>query len=232
MFSELKKLEEKIGVDFKNKALLLEALTHRSYLNENPGVKTGNNERLEYLGDAVLELAVSEHLYKNYPDYQEGWLTSIRAALVNYQMLARIAREIFLEEHILLSRGETKDTGKAREVIMANAFEALVGAIYLDQDFSVTKTFIEESVLSHLPEVIEKGLYRDPKSLLQEIVQERLKLTPTYKILKEEGPDHNKKFEVGVFFGDELIKKGVGSSKQEAEVNAAEVALRAMVPKK
>ncbi|KKU90809.1 MAG: Ribonuclease 3 [Candidatus Jorgensenbacteria bacterium GW2011_GWA1_48_11] len=225
-------LEEKLGIRFKNKNLLKEALTHRSYLNENPSWPFSQNERLEYLGDAVLELAVSEHLYKNYPDYQEGWLTSIRAALVNYQMLARIAREIFLEEHILLSRGETKDTGKAREVIMANAFEALVGAIYLDQDFSVTKTFIEESVLSHLPEVIEKGLYRDPKSLLQEIVQERLKLTPTYKILKEEGPDHNKKFEVGVFFGDELIKKGVGSSKQEAEVNAAEVALRAMVPKK
>lgn len=219
-------LEEKIGIYFKNKGLLKEALTHRSYLNENPTWPFSQNERLEYLGDAVLELIVSENLYKKYPDYQEGWLTSIRAALVNYQILARIAREVFLEEHILLSRGEAKDIGKAREVILANAFEALVGAIYLDQGFEQTKVFIEESVLTHLPEVIEKGLYRDPKSLLQEIAQERFKVTPTYKVLSEEGPDHQKRFEVGVYFGDKMTGKGNGTSKQEAEISAAELALK------
>ncbi len=219
-------LEEKIGIYFKNKGLLKEALTHRSYLNENPSWPFSQNERLEYLGDAVLELIVSEHLYKNYPEYQEGWLTSIRAALVNYQMLARIAREIFLEEHLLLSRGEAKDVGKAREVILANALEALIGAIYLDQGLEPTKIFVEESVLTHLPEVIEKGLYRDPKSLLQELAQEKFKVTPTYSVLNEEGPDHQKKFEVGVYFGEKMVKKGNGTSKQEAEVNAAELALK------
>lgn len=225
-------LEEKLGLNFKDKNLLKEAITHRSYLNENPSWPFSQNERLEYLGDAVLELAVTERLYRDYPNYQEGWLTSIRAALVNYQMLARVAREIFLEEHILLSRGEAKDTGKAREVILANAFEALVGAIYLDQGFEVTRRFIEEAVLSHLPEVIEKGLYRDPKSLLQEIVQEKMKLTPTYRVLKEEGPDHQKKFEVGVYFGEKIIKTGSGTSKQEAEVNAADLALNGLKPDK
>ena len=226
MFSELKKLEEKIGVDFKNKALLLEALTHPSYLNENPGVKTGNNERLEYLGDAVLELVVTEELFHKFPERQEGELTLLRAALVNYVMLGRIAREIGLEKYVLLSRGEAKDFGKAREVILANAIEALIGAIYLDKGYDVAGKFIKKNVLNHLEEVIASGSYRDPKSNLQEIVQEKTKVTPTYKVLEERGPDHAREFVVGVFFGGELQATGTGSSKQEAENDAAEEALR------
>ncbi|KKU93923.1 MAG: Ribonuclease 3 [Candidatus Jorgensenbacteria bacterium GW2011_GWA1_48_13] len=232
MFSELKKLEEKIGVDFKNKALLLEALTHRSYLNENPGVKTGNNERLEYLGDAVLELVVTEELFHKFPERQEGELTLLRAALVNYVMLGRIAREIGLEKYVLLSRGEAKDFGKAREVILANAIEALIGALYLDKGYDIAGKFIKDNVLNHLEEVIANGSYRDSKSSLQEIIQEKTKVTPTYKVLEERGPDHAREFVVGVFFGGELQATGTGSSKQEAENDAAGEALRDLRHKK
>ena len=221
----LSKLETFLGVKFKNKNLLKEAITHRSYLNENSKLSPVHNERLEYLGDAVLELCVTEALYKKYPDYQEGPLTSIRAALVNYQMLGKIAREIELEEHILLSRGEAKDVGKAREVILANAFEALVGALYLDQGYNVVSDFIKKFLLTHLEEIMTAGLYRDAKSLLQEIIQEKNKITPTYRVLKESGPDHFKKFLVGVFVGKELLAEGDGTSKQEAESHAAELAL-------
>jgi len=227
MISKLKQLEEKIGVNFKNKALLLEALTHRSYLNENPGVRTGHNERLEYLGDAVLELIVTEHLFQKFPERQEGELTLLRAALVNYVMLAKVAREIGLEKHVLLSRGEAKDFGKAREVILANAFEALIGAIYLDQGYAVAGDFVEKNVLNHLEEIVAKGSYRDPKSNLQELIQEKMKVTPTYKVLEERGPAHAREFVVGVYFGDNLQATGTGLSKQEAENKAAEEALKA-----
>lgn len=227
MTSDLIKLEQKLGLKFKNKNLLQEALTHRSYLNENP--KAGrHNERLEYLGDAVLELSVTEHLFHLYPDYEEGQLTSLRAALVNFQMLSRIAKEIDLEKYIRLSRGEAKDLGRARQVILANAFEALIGAIYLDAGYDEAKNFTKRTVLVHLDEVLEKKLYRDPKSTLQEIVQEELKLTPTYRVLSESGPDHNKEFVVGVFFGERLKAQGRGPSKQEAEMKAAEEALKKM----
>lgn len=219
-------LEDKIGIEFKNKNILKEALTHRSYLNENPRSPVPHNERLEYLGDAVLELAVTEYLFKKYPNYEEGEMTSLRAALVNYQMLSRVAREISLEDFILLSRGEAKDVGKARDVILANALEALMGAIYLDQGYEAVKNFIIKFILSHLGEVLEKGLHRDPKSLLQEIVQERSKITPTYKVLSEKGPDHQKEFLVGVFFDEKMVAEGSGFSKQEAESRAAEQALK------
>ncbi len=224
MSSDLSKLENKLGLKFKDKSLLQEALTHRSYLNEYPSART-HNERLEFLGDAVLELAVTEYLFNIYPDYEEGQLTSLRAALVNYQMLSRIAREVGLEDYLLLSRGEAKDVGRARDVILANAFEAVIGAIYLDKGYQEAKKFIEKTVLVLLDEVVEKKLYRDPKSVLQEIVQEELKITPTYKVLSEFGPDHRKEFVVGVFFGDELKAEGRGFSKQEAEIKAAEAAL-------
>lgn len=221
----LSKLEELIGYSFKNKDLLKEALTHRSYLNEEPGWKLPHNERLEFLGDAVLELAVTEELFNRYPDYTEGQLTPIRSALVNYQMLAQVARSIDLETFVLLSRGEAKDTGRAREVILANAFEALIGAIYLDGGYASAKKFIVRSVLEYLEEVMAKGLYRDAKSLLQEKIQEQMKVTPTYKVLSETGPDHNKIFTVGVYFGDQLAAQGSGPSKQDAEVEAARAAL-------
>ena len=221
----LSKLEEIISYKFKNKNLLKEALTHRSYLNENPSCGVSHNERLEFLGDAVLELAVTEELFNRYPDHSEGELTPIRSALVNFQMLAQIASSLDLGEFILLSRGETKDMGRAREVILANGLEALLGAMYLDGNYETVKVFVNRFVLSHLEEVMRKGLYRDAKSLLQEKIQEQLKLTPTYKVLKETGPDHEKIFTVGVYFGDNLIAEGNGPSKQEAEVEAAKAAL-------
>ncbi len=219
-------LEKKLNIVFENKALLREALTHRSYINENPS-SGSHNERLEFLGDAVLELAVTEHLFLKFPSYTEGQLTSIRAALVNYQMMAEVARAIALEQFILLSRGEAKDIGRAREVILANALEAVIGTIYLDQGYAVAKQCIEQILIEpNLQRVIENGLYRDPKSQLQEIVQERLKVTPTYKILEEWGPDHKKIFKMGVYFRDKLITEGEGYSKQEAEIEAAKNALK------
>ncbi|HEY4475166.1 MAG TPA: ribonuclease III [Candidatus Paceibacterota bacterium] len=222
------KLEEIIGYKFKNKNLLKESLTHRSYLNEESSWSLPHNERLEFLGDAVLELAVTEELFNRYPDYTEGQLTPIRSALVNYQMLAQVGRSIDLESFILLSRGEAKDTGRAREVILANAFEALIGAVYLDGGYVAVKKFIISSVLERLEEVMKKGLYKDAKSLLQEKIQEQLKVTPTYKVLSETGPDHNKIFTVGVYFGEKMVAQGSGPSKQEAEVEAAKSALEAL----
>lgn len=226
---DLSSLEEKINHKFKNKNLLKEALTHRSYLNENPSwgkdFLSHHNERLEFLGDAVLELIVTEALFKNYPHSSEGDLTSIRSALVNYQMLADISKDIVLKDYILLSKGEAKDTGKARDVIVANAFESLIGAIYLDGGYEAAEKFINFFVIKRVAEVMEKELYRDPKSFLQEIIQEKMKITPTYDVLSEKGPDHAKIFRIGVYFGDKLIAEGDGSSKQEAEVEAAKSAL-------
>ena len=223
--TDLSKLESVLGVTFKKEELLKEALTHRSYLNEHPSWPVPNNERLEYLGDAVLELAVTEYLYAKYPDFQEGKMTSLRAALVNHVILSQIAKEISLQKFVLLSRGEAKDTGRARDVILANAIEAVIGAIYLDQGYEVARDFIDRVVLTKLPEVMEKGLERDPKSMLQEIIQEKMKLTPSYRVLEETGPDHNKEFLVGVFFGAEMVERGRGKSKQEGEYSAAENAL-------
>lgn len=230
--SDLKNLEKKLGFVFKNQALLNEAVTHRSFLNENPEWPFPHNERLEYLGDAVLELAVSDFLFKKYPDVDEGKLTSYRAALVNYQMMARVAKEFGLEDFLLLSKGEAKDNGKAREVILADSSESLIGAIYLDQGYEQAANFIANNVLPHLDHVIEEGLYQDPKSLLQEIIQEDKKVTPTYRVIEETGPEHQKNFLVGVYFEDELIAEGPGTSKQEAERQAAEKAIEVLGLKK
>lgn len=225
MFLNTSSFEEKINIKFSNEKLLREALTHRSYLNENPNWSVPHNERLEYLGDAVLELIVTEYLFTTYPNYQEGELTSIRAALVNYQMMAKVARELSLDDFLFLSRGESKDSGKAREVILANAMESVIGAIYLDGGYDVAKDFINRVLIPHAEKIVSERLYRDPKSILQEIVQEKLKTTPVYRVLKEEGPDHQKEFIVGVFFGESMEGEGVGTSKQEAESNAARNAL-------
>ena len=230
MVSDLSKLEQKLGIQFKNKDLLKEAITHRSYLNENPSWNLPHNERLEFLGDAVLELAVTEDLFNQYPQYPEGQLTSLRAALVNYQAIATVARDLNLGNFILLSRGEAKDVGRAREVILANAMEALLGAIYLGNGYQGAKRVIERFVINpNLDKIIEAGLYKDPKSHLQEVVQEKLKLTPTYQILEEWGPDHKKIFRMGVYFGEKLITEGEGYSKQEAEIEAAKNALKTYV---
>ncbi len=218
-------LEKAIGFSFKNKNLLKEALTHRSYLNENPGWPLSHNERLEYLGDAVLELVVSESLFKKFPKAPEGQMTVLRAALVNYQMLGAIAAGLHLDDFIFMSRGERGDISKAREVILANAIESLIGAMYLDGGLEATEQFTEQFIFIHLPEILATKSYRDSKSELQEIIQEKLKVTPTYGVLEESGPAHQRTFRIGVYFGNELIAEGAGASKQEAEVEAAKEAL-------
>jgi ribonuclease-3 len=218
-------IEKRIGFSFSDKDILREALTHRSFLNEHQEWTVPHNERLEYLGDAVIELIVTEYLYQKYPMSQEGELTSFRAALVNYQMMAKVAREILLDQSLFLSRGESRDVGKARDVILANAFEALIGAIYLDGKYSAAAEFVERTLVSHLGTILESKSYKDPKSYLQEIVQEKERLTPTYRVLSESGPDHRKNFIVGVFFGDRCVTQGEGTSKQEAESSAARAAL-------
>lgn len=227
-FFMLENLEKKIGVKFKNIDFLKSAMTHRSYLNENRGYKLEHNERLEFLGDAVLELVVTEHLYKNYPN-PEGELTNWRAALVNGEMLAKISKKLDVEKYLLMSKGEAKDTGKARQYLLANAFESITGAIYLDQKeegYKKCKEFILKNVISQLDEIIEKKLYMDPKSHFQEKSQEMRGITPSYRVLEESGPDHNKNFVVGVYLEDELVAKGKGRSKQDAQRNAAEEGLK------
>lgn len=215
-----------IGLKFKDENFLLEALTHRSYLNENPRWHLPHNERLEFLGDAVLELVVSEDLFKKFPNYPEGQMTVLRAALVNYQNLAKVSENIGLDDFVLMSRGERRDTGKAREVILANAIEAVIGAIYLDQGMKAVEKFIEEFVMPGLPEIMKTRSYKDAKSELQEIIQEKMRVTPNYKVLDESGPAHKRRFKVGVYFGEELIASGEGNSKQEGELEAAKEALK------
>ncbi len=217
--------EEKLGINFTNKDLLIQAFVHRSYLNENPDFGLDQNERLEFLGDAVLELVVTEFLYKEYPQKAEGELTNWRAALVNAKMLTQVAEELGFNDFLLLSRGETKELGKARQYILANTFEALVGALYLDSGYQVCDTFLKKYLIGHLPEIITSGSYKDAKSHFQEQAQEKDGITPAYKIMKEWGPDHKKKFTVGVYLHDTLVTEGEGYSKQEAEEAAARAAL-------
>ncbi len=222
---DISKLEKNIGVEFNNKDLLLQALTHRSYINENPKWHLDHNERLEFLGDAVLELVVTEYLYKTYPN-PEGEMTNWRASLVNANMLAKLSSEFDLNDFILLSRGEAKDTGRARQYILANAYEAVIGAIYLDSGYGVAEKFINKYVLKELAAIIENKTYRDAKSLFQEKAQEMVGITPTYDVLEEWGPDHARNFKVGVYIEKEMAGHGEGPSKQEAQQVAAEDALK------
>jgi ribonuclease-3 len=220
MTKELAELEQSLGFSFKDKRLLWQALTHRSYLNENPNHPYENNERLEFLGDAVLELVVTEHLYKSFKN-PEGELTSWRAALVNAKTLAEIADKLRFSDFLLLSRGEKKDTGRARHYILANTIEAIIGAMYLDSGYGAAKKFIDEKIISTLGSVLEEKLYKDPKSSFQESAQEHLGITPVYEVLAEWGPDHAKRFKVGVYLGKELVGEGEGASKQDAQQEAA-----------
>jgi len=222
---EFEVLEKKLGLYFKNKELLTRAFTHRSYLNENPNSKLKHNERLEFLGDAVIELIVTEHLFKDHPEKAEGDLTNWRAALVNAKMLTKIAEELEFNDFLLLSKGEAKETGKARAYILANTFEAFVGALYLDSGYEPCDEFIKKYLMGNLAGIIKDGSYKDAKSKFQEKAQEKKSITPNYKVIKESGPDHDKKFIVGVYLNDELVAEGEGSSKQEAEESAAEQAL-------
>jgi ribonuclease-3 len=222
---DFSKLEKQLGIKFNNQDLLIQAFVHRSYLNENPDFNLKNNERLEFLGDAVLELVISEYLYAEYPDKPEGELTNWRASLVNAKMLAEVAQETELGEFLLLSKGEAKESGKARYYILANTLEALIGSIYLDLGYEACDQFIKKYIVVKLPNILETGLYKDAKSRFQEEAQDRTGVTPTYKVQKEWGPDHAKQFTVGVFLKDQLVAEGDGSSKQEAEGEAAKKAL-------
>lgn len=223
---DFKDLQKKLGIKFKDENLLKQAFIHRSYLNENPGFKLDHNERLEFLGDAVLELIVTSHLYKNYPDLAEGEMTSLRAALVNSQMLLQISGRLGFNDYLYLSRGEAKEISRGRQYILANTFEAFIGSLYLDQGYESAEKFILKNLIPELKNVIEKKLWRDPKSLFQEVAQERVGITPTYEVLESSGPDHAKKFTVGVYLKNELISSGEGASKNEAQQQAAENALK------
>lgn len=218
---------KKIGVSFSDIGMLKTACTHRSYLNENKVMGLEHNERLEFLGDAVLELVITYFLYKKYPHKNEGELTSFRAALVNTVSLSRVADRLKINDYLLLSRGEEKDKGRARGIIMADAVEAIIGAIYIDQGYSAAANFVSEHLLEviDIDEIVSKKLWLDAKSRFQEKAQEVESLTPLYKTMKETGPDHNKMFTLGVFIGDVQIATGTGPSKQEAEQKAAEKAL-------
>jgi len=220
-----KEFEKKIGLEFSNPDLLKNVFIHRSFLNENPQSQVESNERLEFLGDAILELVITEYLYKNYQN-PEGELTSWRAALVCGKNLAEIARKFEMGRYLYLSRGEEKMGGRERELLLANAFEALIGAIYLEKDYKTAKEFLEKNLLDKLPEIIEKKIYLDPKTELQEKSQKELNVTPTYEVLKDEGPDHAKIFTIGVFLNGKKIGQGQGSSKQTAQSEAARHALK------
>jgi ribonuclease-3 len=222
---DFSKLEKTLKIKFKNKDFLIQAFVHRSYLNENPSFRLSHNERLEFLGDAVLELVVTEYLFQKYPQKSEGELTGWRAALVNAKMLSQVAQGLGFNDFLLLSQGEARELGKARQYILANTFEAFVGGLFLDRGYEACQKFLEKNLIKELPQIIEGQLFKDAKSLFQEEAQEKKGVTPVYRVLEEWGPDHSKHFVIGVFLKEELVAQGEGSSKQEAEEKAAEKAL-------
>jgi len=217
---DVKKFEEVCDVTINNQDLYREAMTHRSYLNEHREASWQHNERLEFLGDAVLELVVTEHLFARFEN-PEGDMTAWRASLVNGEMLAIVAREIGIEQFLMMSKGEAQDTGRARNYLLANAIEAIIGAIHLDSGYEAASKFITDKIIVHLDEVLEKKLYLDPKSYFQEQSQEHEGVTPHYEVISEEGPDHDREFIMGIFLGKKEIARGTGSSKQEAQREAA-----------
>lgn len=221
----IEEFKEHNNVQFANNQLLEQAFIHRSYINENPRSGLEHNERLEFLGDAVLELIVTEYLYDVYPHHNEGDLTAYRSALVNAVTLGKVADSLSFNDMMKLSKGEAKDVSRARSSILADAYEAFVGALYLDQGYDAAKAFISRTVLIKTDDIVKQGLYKDAKSFVQEKAQELESVTPSYKVLGEEGPDHDKRFTIGIYFGNDLIGEGVGKSKQEAETEAARAAL-------
>lgn len=218
-------LEDLLGVHFKDASLLLSAITHRSYLNEHRDATWDHNERLEFLGDAVLELVVTDFLFAKYPEKPEGELTAVRAALVNTNSLSTASETLGINKFLLMSKGESKDEGRARQYILANVFEACIGAIYLDQGYEAARNFIAERLFANTEKIVEKRLWQDAKSRFQEIAQERASITPTYETLSQDGPDHDRVFTVGVFLRHEKVAEGKGRSKQEAEQQAAQAAI-------
>ncbi|MEK7116661.1 MAG: ribonuclease III [Patescibacteria group bacterium] len=222
-FSEF---EGRIGIKFNNQEILKQAFTHRSFLNEHKNLKGKHNERLEFLGDAVLELVITHYLYDEYPNKNEGDMTSIRSALVNAQTCAEVAKKLNINDYLFLSRGEAKDIGRARQYILANALEAIIGAIYIDLGYEKAKGFILEHIAPMTDQVVKEELWADAKSKFQEKAQDIEGTTPSYKTIKEIGPDHDKKFTVAVFVGEKIVAEGEGDSKQGAEQSAARNALK------
>lgn len=226
MTKNFEDLEKKLNIYFDNKDLLTQAFCHRSYLNENPKFCLNHNERLEFLGDAVLELVTTEYLYNNYPEKDEGEMTGLRAALVNSISISEASQNLDFNDFLLLSQGEEKGGEKARTSILADTFEAFIGALFLDKGYVPCQKFIIENLIDKkIGEILEKRLDKDPKSLFQEKAQEEVSITPDYRVMEESGPDHKKNFIVGVYIEDALIARGEGTSKHEAEVRAAEQAL-------
>ena len=219
--------QSSVGLTFKEPKLLEQAFTHRSYLNESSRTDLDHNERLEFLGDAVLELATTDYLYRRYPDQTEGDLTTYRAALVNTVTIGQVAEELGMNDYLLLSRGEAKDSGRARQVILANTFESLIGALYLDQGFEAAQSFIGKYLMPKVESVIADRRIQDAKSYFQEQAQAHAGTTPAYEVLEESGPDHDKVFKVGLYLDKELVAEGSGHSKQEAEQAAARAGLKA-----
>ncbi len=224
MEKDFSKLERELGVEFTNKDLLKQAFIHKSYLNENRNYPLGHNERLEFLGDAVMELIVTKFLYLNYEN-PEGELTNWRSSLVKGEMISKVAKTLGYNDYLFLSKGESKAEGKARDLILANCFEAVVGAMFLDQGYDICEQFLIKNLIAHLPEIIEEGLYIDAKTAFQEIVQEKMGFTPEYKVIEESGPDHNRHFKVGAYINDEEAGIGEGHSKQKAQEAAAKDAM-------
>ena len=225
-------IQKKLGLVFINKDLLKKAFTHRSYLNENREEGLENNERLEFLGDAVLELIISSELFNKYPERTEGELTNIRSALVRTESLAKESRRIGVGEHLLMSKGEEDSGGKDKDYLLANAYEAILGAIYLDQGITKCEEFVKRTILERLTNIIDNELFIDPKTKVQEIVQLRYKVTPTYDVIKEEGPDHDKSFTVTLKVNKDILTEGSGLSKQKAEEDAAQKAIDLLTRKK
>lgn len=225
--TDLNALQMILEVSFKDTNLLLSAITHRSYLNEHRDATWEHNERLEFLGDAVLELIVTDFLFSTYADKPEGELTAIRAALVNTVSLSAASEQLGVNKYLLMSKGEAKDEGRARQYILANVFEACIGAIYLDQGYAVAREFIARRLFGHTEEIIKKRLWQDAKSRFQELSQEHASITPTYETVSQEGPDHDRVFTIGVYLRREKIAEGKGRSKQEAEQQAAQAAMLA-----
>jgi ribonuclease-3 len=222
---DFKTFETIIGIEFENIDLLKQAFVHRSYINENKASGLSHNERLEFLGDAVLELVITDFLYFKYPQKPEGELTAYRSSLVNATTCSEIATKLTMNDYLLLSKGESKDTGRARQYILANTLEALIGAIYLDRGYDMAKMFIEKNFIPLIDDIISAKSFIDSKSLFQEKAQEFDGVTPSYRTIRETGPDHDKKFTVGVYIGKELVAEGTGDSKQDAEQLAARTGL-------
>lgn len=217
--------KERLGFEFNNISLLVTALTHRSYVNEHREAALNHNERLEYLGDAVLELVSSDFLYRRYNE-SEGVMTSLRSALVRTESIGEAGHELGYEPLVRLSKGERMGSDRAHEVIMADCFEAVIGAIYLDQGYDVAKKFIAKHILSKIDTIIEESTWRDPKSYVQELSQKVSGVTPVYRTLREDGPDHDKHFVVAMYIDGELFTSGEGHSKQDAQTNAAKLAVK------